>query len=142
MQGRTSNLRFSLGEPVIDSAGKIVGASTIARDVTERKRAEEELRRASLYARSLIDASLDPLVTISKDGKIMDVNQATERATGVDRKALIGSDFSEYFTDPEKARQGYEQVFANESVQDYPLAIRHTSGSVTRRPVQRQRIQK
>jgi PAS domain S-box-containing protein len=37
------------------------------------------------YARSLIEASLDPLVTISKDGKIMDVNQATIEATGVSR---------------------------------------------------------
>ncbi len=116
--------------PVKDKAGKIVGASTIARDVTERKKAEEKLRQASLYARSLLEASLDPLVTISKDGKVLDVNRATELATGVERKKLIGSDFSDYFTDPEIARQGYELVFAEETVRDYPLAIRHTSGRV------------
>jgi PAS domain S-box-containing protein len=127
--GRLIHVSLSVS-PVLDESGNIVGATTIARDITERKRAEEELRRASLYARSLIEASLDPLVTINKDGRIMDVNQATERATGVERKALIGSDFSEYFTDPEKARQGYQQVFAKESVRDYPLAIRHISGSV------------
>ncbi len=40
-----------------------------ARDITERKQAEEKLRAASLYARSLIEASLDPLVTINADGK-------------------------------------------------------------------------
>jgi PAS domain S-box-containing protein len=116
--------------PVKDQTGKLVGVSTIARDVTERKQAEEELHEASLYARSLIEASLDPLVTISKDGKIMDVNRATELATGLERARLIGSDFCDYFTEPEKARHGYEQVFAEETVQDYPLAIRHASGRV------------
>jgi PAS domain S-box-containing protein len=117
--------------PVKDKAGKLVGVSTIARDVTERKRAEEKLHQASLYARSLIEASLDPLVTIRKDGKIMDVNRATELATGVERHRLIGSDFCNYFTDPESARLGYEEVFAQGTVQDYPLAIRHGSGRVT-----------
>src|SRR3972149_6420322 len=102
-----------------------------ARDISEQKSVEEQLRTASLYARSLIEASLDPLVTISPEGKIMDVNKATELVTGVSREQLIGSDFSEYFTEPEKAREGYQQVFTKGFVKDYPLAIRHTSGKVT-----------
>ena len=85
----------------------------------------------SAYNRSLIEASLDPLVTISKDGKIMDVNAATETATGCSRKELIGTDFSQYFTEPEKAKEGYEQVFSNGFVRDYPLAIRSRSGKTT-----------
>jgi PAS domain S-box-containing protein len=100
-------------------------------DITERKRAEEALRAAHGYTRSLIEASPDPLVTISADGKIMDVNRATEHATGVARQQLIGSDFSDYFTDPVKARVGYRQVFEKGSVRDYPLAIQHTSGMIT-----------
>jgi len=100
-------------------------------DITERKRAEEELSAASLYARSLIEVSLDPLVTISRDGKIMDVNRATELVTGVAREEIIGRDFCDYFEDPEKAREGYEQVFREGLVKDYPLAIRHISGRLT-----------
>ncbi len=92
-------------------------------------RAEEALGAASLYARSLIEASLDPLVTISADGKVMDVNRATELITGVSRDQLIGSDFSDYFTEPEKAREGYKEVFSKGSVRDYPLAIHHKSGT-------------
>lgn len=42
----------------------------------------DEKKVASSYARSLIEASLDPLVTISADGKITDVNKATELVTG------------------------------------------------------------
>ncbi len=110
--------------------GEVAGVFAAARDITERKRVEEELRAASLYARSLIEASLDPLVTISADGKITDVNDATVRATGATREALIGSDFSEYFTEPEKARAGYREAFAKGLVTDYPLALKHRSGWV------------
>ena len=102
-----------------------------ARDITEQKQAEEKLRAASLYARSLIEASLDPLVTINADGKITDVNKATEEVTGLSREELIESDFSSYFTEPEKANAGYRQVFTDGFVRDYPLAIRHKSGRIT-----------
>jgi PAS domain S-box-containing protein len=111
--------------------GEIKGEFAAGRDITDRKRAEEHLRAASLYARSLIEASLDPLVTISADGKITDVNTATEGVIGCSRDELIGSDFSDYFTEPDKARKGYQQVFAEGFVKDYPLAIRHQSGRIT-----------
>jgi PAS domain S-box-containing protein len=85
----------------------------------------------SRYARSLIEASLDPLVTINPNGKITDVNHATESVTGRTRPELVGSDFSDYFTDPDNARAGYQKVFSQGSVTDYPLAIRHVSGKIT-----------
>ncbi|MDD5028186.1 MAG: PAS domain S-box protein [Rhodoferax sp.] len=92
---------------------------------------EKKLRASSLYTRSLIEASLDPLVTISPDGKITDVNLATETATGRSRDELVGTDFSNYFTEPAKARAGYQQVFAQGTVTDYQLAIRHRDGHST-----------
>jgi PAS domain S-box-containing protein len=114
-----------------DEKGNVLGVFAAARDITERKQAEEQQRATLRYARSLIEASLDPLVTISPDGKITDVNQATEIATGVPRQRLIGADFSDYFTEPEKAREGYQRVFSQGFVRDYPLAIRHGSGKIT-----------
>jgi PAS domain-containing protein len=62
-----------------DGRGEIAGVSSIARDITARKVADAKLRSAALYARRLIEASLDPLVTIDRDGKISDVNEATEK---------------------------------------------------------------
>jgi PAS domain S-box-containing protein len=111
-----------------DEAGEVKGVFAAARDITQLKGMEKELRAASFYARSLLEASLDPLVTIGPDGKITDVNKATELVTGVSRERLIGSDFSNYFTEPEKAREGYKKVFSEGSVTDYPLTIRHSSG--------------
>lgn len=100
------------------------------KDISKRKKAEKELKLANLYNRSLIEASLDPLVTIGPDGRIMDVNTATELVTGYTRNKLIGTDFSNYFTEPDKAKEGYEKVFKKGFVRDYPLEIKNIDGSV------------
>jgi len=94
---------------------------------TENKKLEAlsySLRLASQYARSLIEASLDPLFTINPKGKITDMNNASVNITGVSREMLIGSDFIEYFTEPQKAREVYQEVFAQGFVTDYPLTMR------------------
>jgi PAS domain S-box-containing protein len=116
---------------VKNEKGEITGYRGIIRDITEQKQAEASLHQASAYNRSLIEASLDPLVTIGPEGKITDVNAATERVTGLSRAELIGTDFADYFTEPEKARAGYQQVFREGSVRDYPLELRHRKGTVT-----------
>ena len=109
--------------PLCDENGMIFGFSNITRELSDRKKAD--------YTRSLIEASLDPLVTIAPDGKITDVNAATESITGRSRQELIGTDFCEYFTVPEKAREGYQEVFREGQVRDYPLELRHLDGRVT-----------
>jgi PAS domain S-box-containing protein len=117
--------------------GCYIGATVNVTDITEKKRAdtfraqaEATLRAASSYARNLLEASLDPLVTINRDGKITDVNKATESATGLPRDQLVGRDFSDFFTDPDLAQAAYRIAFAEGSVTEYPLSIRNTSGSV------------
>ncbi len=107
-----------------DDKGNVLGVFAAARDVTAQK-------QSSQYARSLIEASLDPLVTISPEGKITDVNEASAKVTGETREKLIGTDFSDYFTEPEKAREGYKQVFEKGFVSDYPLTIHHKNGKLT-----------
>ncbi|MGC2425297.1 MAG: PAS domain S-box protein [Nitrospirota bacterium] len=114
-----------------DKGGKVAGIFAAARDITERKRAEEALRDAGTYNRSLLEASLDPLVTIGPDGKITDVNRATELVTGYTRQEIVGTDFSGYFTEPEMANAGYQKVFKDGFVQDYPLEVMCRDGRCT-----------
>ena len=89
----------------------------------EKEKRAAELRIAN-YARSLIEASRDPLFTISPSGKITDMNDASVNITGISRKELTGTDFFDYFTDPQKARKVYREVFAKGFVVDYPLTIK------------------
>lgn len=135
--------------PQFDSQGRVVGTVHVARDITPLKQTEKalqklnaeleervaertaELTQASAYNRSLIEAAVDPLVTIGPDGTITDVNAATEAATVRNRQELIGIDFSDYLTQSEKARSGYQQVFREGCVRDYPLEIRHHEGETT-----------
>ncbi len=81
------------------------------------------------YARSLIEASLDPLVTISTMGKITDMNEALTNLTGISREQLIGTDFKDYFTDSRKARKVYKEVFAKGFVIDSPLTMRDSKST-------------
>jgi PAS domain S-box-containing protein len=76
-----------------------------------------------VYARSLIEASMDPMVAINPEGEITDVNEATTKVIGKSRHELVGTDFFKYFTEPDKARESYQQVFAHGFVTDYPLTI-------------------
>lgn len=97
-----------------------------ANGVLRKKNQEIEANRGKLlseYARSLIEASLDPLITISTNGKITDHNEALANITGKTRQQLIGSDFSIYFTEPEKASEVYAEVFKKGFVTNYPLTI-------------------
>lgn len=92
---------------------------------------EKSRRKESQYTRSLIEASLDPLVTISAKGKITDMNEALANITGLTREQLTGTDFLDYFTEPQKAREVYQVVFAKGSVVDSPLTLRHKNGKLT-----------
>jgi PAS domain S-box-containing protein len=113
-----------------DSKGNLAGVFAAARDITEIKKAEEALNASYQYTRGLIEANLDALVTISPEGKISDVNKASELITGLSRKEIIGTDFSNYFTNPDAARNGYQQVFRDGTVRGYPLEIKHLDGKV------------
>ncbi len=119
----SGHVQASSGQP-----GLILG---IVQDITARKQTEEQLRRANAYNRSLIEISLDPLATITPEGKIADVNAATEKVTGWPRESLIGSDFAGYFADPAAAQAVYQQVFETGAVSDYALDIRHRDGHLT-----------
>ena len=101
------------------------------RRAAEAEAVRSETRLASAHNRSLLEASLDALVTIGSDGKINDVNSAIETLTGRSRPELIGTDFSDCFVETEAARAAYEEVLRDGFVRDRPLQIRHRDGHLT-----------
>lgn len=84
----------------------------------------------SEYSLSLIEASHDPLFAISPEGKITDMNNASVKVTGIARPKLIGTDFFDYFTEPQKAREVYQKVFEKGFIADCPLILCHKNGKL------------
>jgi two-component system, LuxR family, sensor kinase FixL len=76
--------------PIADSAGRIVGASTIARDVTSRKRAFEAQEQSDLRWRSIIESAVDGIVVIDGKGRIESFNPAAERLFGYTEPEVQG----------------------------------------------------
>jgi PAS domain S-box-containing protein len=111
--------------------GKFIGIVEDFKDITERKYAEQEIQYLQQYNRGLIEVSLDPLVTFDRKGIIMDVNEATIKATGRSKEELIGTPFANYFTDPEKAYKGVMLVFKTGEVRDYELVLKARDGTET-----------
>ena len=103
----------------------------ISRDITAIKESEATLRSSNLYNRSLIEASLDPLVIIGNDGNVTDVNKATEQATGYSRNDLVGTHFVQYLTEPDHAISAFRHVCTHGELRDCALEIKHRDGHTT-----------
>jgi PAS domain S-box-containing protein len=112
-----------------DTAGKVKGIFAVARDVTDQRRLEQELREQQNYSRGLIEASVDALVTVDPQGRITDVNEQMARLAGYNKQKLVGSPFADYFTDPDRARAGVRKTFDDGVVKNYELVIHPKSGA-------------
>ena len=106
-----------------DQTGKLQGVFAAARDITEQKTLEQQLREQQAYNRGLIESSVDGLITVDPAGVISDVNEQMCRMTGYTRTELIGSPFADYFTEPDKATAGVKQTFDTGVVTEYALTL-------------------
>ena len=117
--------------PRYDSHGKAVGFLLISKDISEEIRLTEQLQATQFYTRSLIESSIDALMTTDPVGLITDLNQQMERLTGYAREQLIGTPFKNYFTEPVKAEQGIRSVLQNDRVTNYELTAKSQDGHTT-----------
>lgn len=114
--------------PLTGSDSRLAGAIASIRDVTKKRNAEEQIRLANEYNRCLIEAHIDPLVTIDDKGIIIDINTAMEKLTGYGRDTLEGTCFFNLFTSPEKAREGHIKVMSGSHVRELHLSVRIAGG--------------
>ncbi len=106
-----------------DREGKLQGVFAGARDITEQKKLEHQLRDQQTYLRGLIESSVDGLITVDPAGFITDVNEQMCRMTGYNRAELVGTLFPDYFTEPARARAGVQQTFDAGFVTEYALTL-------------------
>jgi len=114
-----------------DASGKVIGVQVLSHDITERKKMEDVIKQTNNYNRSLLEASLDPLVTINPQGILMDVNKATEKITGIRRDKLIGTNYVSYIREKDKALEGIRVAFSKGVLKDLPLSVISKNGKAT-----------
>jgi formate hydrogenlyase transcriptional activator len=73
-----------------DATGKLLGFSKITRDMSERKRAEDALRRSEAQLRAIFEHSPDAIIGVDPHGNILEVNAQVETFFGYKRSELIG----------------------------------------------------
>jgi diguanylate cyclase (GGDEF)-like protein/PAS domain S-box-containing protein len=92
--------------PVKDGAGRIVGASKVARDITERKRAVEALREAEEKYRAIFEESVVGIFQVAADGRPLSVNRAFAEMHGYDSPEQLLAEVSnvalQIFVDPKR----------------------------------------
>ena len=106
-----------------NTAGKLAEA--------EQQKLDQRVRDQQFYTRSLIESSIDALMTTDPSGIVTDVNKQMEALTGCTRDELIGAPFKKYFTDPERAEAGIKLVLSKKKVTDYELTVRAREGKET-----------
>ena len=106
-----------------DADENIKGVFAIARDITDYKKMEFEIKESQRYNRGLIESSIDAMLTTDTGGIITDVNEQMVNIAGHSREELIGTPFKEYFTNPEVAYEGIIKTLAEKMVRDYELTL-------------------
>ncbi len=95
--------------PVWDEAqGHVVRVYGAVQDITERKRAEEALKASEKYTRSIIDSSLDMVITVDVERRIVEFNQAAQETFGYRPEEVIGKRVDILHADPQEPLTVYE----------------------------------
>lgn len=94
--------------PIRDKSGAVIGVALIFRDVTEQRQAEQELRSSEARKRAIFDTALDCIVTMDREGNVVEFNPAAEKTFGYRRKQVIGRQLADFII-PTSLRERYQK---------------------------------
>jgi PAS domain S-box len=137
-----SRLSISLSvSPIWDSSGRVVGVSSIKRDVTERKRANDELLRREERYRALVMATTSVVWTTDPEGNFIEPQPAWERYTGQSWEEHQGSGWMNALHPEDREPLRISWLEARDSRSFYEAAggsgIRRSTGIVSSSPARR-----
>ena len=114
--------------PIHDDAGTVIGASKIARDISERKRADAAARRLA----AVIESSDDAIITKSLDSIITSWNPAAERMFGYTAAEAIGQSIRMLIPDDLQGEEDtvLAKIRAGEMVDHYETVRRRKDGAL------------
>ena len=105
--------------PIYNDSGKIVALSVMARDVTEERALQEQVRRNKEYMENILQNSSDMIITTDLDGDIVTFSPAGERMLGYSPGELVGKSIEELWRDPDERRLLMDQVHSKGAVNNF-----------------------
>jgi len=118
--------------PQFDNGGKVIGLVGIARDITERKRAEELLRDSEEKCRTILEGNPDPVVVYDMQGKVRYLNPAFTSVFEWTLEELLGKKMDVFV--PEEAWPGtkmiIEKVLAGEMFSNIETRRKTKNGKI------------
>jgi PAS domain S-box-containing protein len=113
--------------PSRDAKGELRGFTQVTRDITERRQAEEDLRRSEALKAFILETALDGIILIDHDGKIQEWNPAAQRIFGYTREQAVGKSPDDLIIPP-RVWETYHDGLTN--------YLMHGAGSLIGRPIE------
>jgi PAS domain S-box-containing protein len=86
--------------PIHDAAGAVIGASSVARDISGAKRSMEALQASEARKSAILESALDCVISIDHQGRIVEFNPAAEQAFGYAREEVLGRTMADLIIPP------------------------------------------
>jgi PAS domain S-box-containing protein len=118
--------------PIKDAAGRVVGASKIARDITQRNWVDAELKKSEeKFSKAFRESPMALTLTSAKDHRYLDVNETFERLTGWRRDEVMGRTpvDIEVWVDPAQRVEFVKRILAEGAVRDWEVHYRCKDGA-------------
>jgi PAS domain S-box-containing protein len=116
--------------PIHDSAGRLIGAINMLVDITDRKQAEEVIRRSEKELTEFFENASEAINWIGPDGTILRANQAELRMLGYGAEEYIGKDIKDFHVDKHAISDILARVRQGESLRSYAAQMRAQDGSI------------
>ncbi len=123
---------FSMATSPIFSEGKVVGSVHVCRDVTPRKRTEEELRSSREFMKNVFESSADAIITTNMDGITTSWSKGAEGIYGHKAEDMIGKNIYDLYPASlrEERAKWFNELMAGEKVKDVRTKIYRADGSL------------
>ena len=97
-------------DPLMDDDNNIIGGVQIISDITEKKQAEEDMKASQEYVRNIIDSSLNMIITVDKNRRIVEFNQAAQKAFGYSKEEVFGKNIGILYANPADGSKLYKTL--------------------------------
>ena len=116
-------------QPVYGKERQPLGRRACNRDITDRKRAEEQLRESEQKYRSLFEDSIDGIFINEVDGTLVDANESLFDLFGYTREEVLGTNVIRMYANPEDRDRFRQDIEKDGSIKDYPLSLLKKDGT-------------